>query len=150
MMLLLLTGLAWGDATIEAYRDICRERIVNIEDHIQNKKAMLHPEWIGEGGRNHFLFKALDDDAHIVFCGVVLDAFVDLGHKNVPTSFRTKTPVPPLVGKTQLCWTEDHEICANIHEVMLGDSYNEKTSLQRTDPDLLHEWAKNFPLEKGE
>ena len=150
MMLLLFTSLAWGDATIDAYRDLCRDRIVNIADHIHNKKAMVHGQYIHGEPKNHFMFKTLDDDAHILFCGVIFDAFVDLSKEGVTTSFRTKTPAPPLVGKTQLCWTEDHEICANIHGLILGDSYNEKTYLQRSDPDLLHKWATNYPLEKGE
>ena len=150
MMLLLLTSLAWGDATIDTYRDLCRERIINIADHIHNKKAMVHMPYIGEGRLNHFMFKTLDDDSQILFCGIILDAFVDLSKEGVTTSFRTKTPLPPLVGKTQLCWTEDYEICANIHTLILGGSYNEKTQLQRSDPDLLRKWATNYTMEKGE
>jgi len=150
MMLLLLTSLAWGDATIEAYRDICRERIVNIGDHIQNKKAMVHMPYIGEGNLNHFMLKTLDDDAQILFCGIMFDAFADLSHENVPTSFRTKVPAPPLVGPSQICWTEEYEICANIRTISLGDSYNEETQFRRNDPVLLQEWVQRFTLESGE
>jgi hypothetical protein len=95
------------------------------------------------------MFKTVDDDASILFCGVIFDAFVDLSKEGVTTSFRTKTPSPPLIGKTQLCWTEDHEICANIHKLILGDSYNDKTYLHTQDPELLHKWVINFPLESG-
>ena len=93
MILLLLTSLAWSDATIDAYRDICRERIINIADHIQNKKAMVHTPFIQGEPKNHFMFKTVDDDASILFCGVIFDAFVDLSKDSFTTTHRKDATV---------------------------------------------------------
>lgn len=146
-MILFLIALANAEDIVDVYRDTCRERILNLERHMREKRVIVTREYREQSRPSNFVnFKTLDHHGGVLWCGILFDGYVDWTHPGVVESFEINRPEAPSLEPPKFCWTETDRVCTKIHSLSLGDA-NITYLIEQEQPKLMDKWREDFRIQ---